>query len=402
MDREIEVRALIKYQEINLDNCSHELQLLLKLLNDRNDTNEWLEEYYALIDWQQFLKLVYFHKVYPAIYLRLSIEDSTLVPRKVIEQLHQLYIKNTFDMLSLSREMDEINTELTKKNIRVIMLKGPSLCYQLYGDLSSRTSNDLDILIPFQELEHTISILKSKGYQLEYEPPRKLKDWQKRNHHLEFIHKEKNCKVEIHWRLHPGPSKEPGFEELWTSRETVHITERPIYTLDEETLFYYLITHGARHGWFRIRWLMDIMQMLRHNPELGKHSLRAKEYQAFHLFQQTVHLLERTKLYTGPYSEEINKRSKMLSQKAFTFIEERIDFYHPPSKEWDKEGQKYLFEIKSWSQKWNFLIRKFAANSWDAEVLPLPPALHFLYIPLRPVLWLWRAVTKQKVSIRRL
>ena len=26
--------------------------------------------------------------------------------------------------------------------------------------------------------------------------------------------------------------------------------------------FYFLITHGARHGWSRLRWLMDIDKML--------------------------------------------------------------------------------------------------------------------------------------------
>lgn len=402
MDEKIEVEVLIKYQEINLDNCSKELQFLLKLLNERNDVSNLLEEFHAIINWQEFIKLVNFHKVYPAIYLKFSREDSTFLPMKVKEQIHQLYVNNTFKMLTLSKEMDDINKALYERNIRVMMLKGPALSYQLYGDLSSRTSNDLDILIPFHELELTRSILQSKGYQLEYEPPRKLKDWQKRNHHLEFLHKEKNYKVEVHWRLHPGPSKEPSFEALWNNRKTVYITDKPIYTLDEETLFYYLITHGARHGWFRIRWLTDIVQMINNNPELGQNPLKASEYQAFHLFQQTVHLLEGTKLLSVSYSIKINKRSKMLAQKAFTFIKERIDFYHPPSKEWDKEGLKYLFEIKPFAQKLDFFIRKFAGNSWDAEVLPLPPALHFLYIPLRPFLWLWRAIIKQKVSFRRL
>lgn len=390
----------MKYPEINLDNCSKELQLVFELLSEQNSVSEIIEKYQLKVNWQEFIKLICFHKVYPAIYLRLSLEDFIFIPREVKEQLHHLYLKNSFSMLSLAREMDDINSELQRNHIRMIMLKGPSLCYQLYGDLTSRTSNDLDILISFQDLEKTMGILEAKGYQLEYEPPRKLKDWQVRNHHMEYIHIEKNCKVEIHWRMHPGPNKEPSFEELWKSRKTLQITETPINILDEETQFFYLITHGARHGWFRIRWLLDIVQLLRNNPELVGNSRKEKEFQASHLFQQSVHLLERTNLYA--YSGEINKRSKKLAQKAFTFMKERVNFYYPPNKEWDKEGQRYLFEMKPWSQKLHYLVRKFAANSWDAEVFPLPRALHFLYIPLRPFLWGWRAVIKRKITFRRL
>lgn len=80
-------------------------------------------------------------------------------------------------------------------------------------------------------------------------------------------------------------------------------------------------------------------------------------------------------------------------------MRERINFFHPPEKIWDKEGKKYLFMMKPFKQKAAYIIRKFYANSWDAEVLPLPKSLHFLYLPLRPILWLWRVILKQKFHL---
>lgn len=389
-------------EEIDLHSCSNELQLLLRLLNEEEDSIKLIEEFYKKVDWKEFLQLVYFHKVYPSIYLRLSSIDSPYLPNNVVKIVEDLYKDNTIKMLQLIKELDNISTALTKNKIRMLTLKGPILSYYLYGDLSSRTSNDLDILISFQDLKSTIEILQANGYEMEYEPPRKLKDWQKRNHHLEFLHKEKNCKVEVHWRLHPGPSKEPSFEDLWNNRKTVSIGSTAFHTLGEEILCYYLVTHGARHGWFRIRWLVDIVRLLKREEDINNCPKAFMENQSCHLYQQVLYLVENLQLSPKRYQRKIKKQSKGLAQKAFLFMRERINFFHPPDKIWDKEGKKYLFMMKPFKQKAAYISRKFYANSWDAEVLPLPKSLHFLYLPLRPILWLWRVILKQKVSLRRL
>ncbi|WP_217582298.1 nucleotidyltransferase family protein, partial [Lysinibacillus sp. GbtcB16] len=70
-------------------------------------------------------------------------------------------------------------------------------------------------------------------------------------------------KIEIHWRLHPGPGKEPSFEALWERKRTSTLTSESIYQLGREDLFLFLISHGARHGWSRLRWLLDINQMVK-------------------------------------------------------------------------------------------------------------------------------------------
>ena len=89
-----------------------------------------------------------------------------------------------------------------------------------------------------------------------------LNDWKWREHHLSYFHPEKGIQLEIHWRLHPPPSKEPSFEELWKRKRKSELTTYPVYFLGQEDLFLYLITHGARHGWFRLRWLIDIDKMV--------------------------------------------------------------------------------------------------------------------------------------------
>lgn len=80
---------------------------------------------------------------------------------------------------------------------------------------------------------------------------------------LPFSSPEK-IKVEIHWRLNPGPGREPSFNELWERKAISSITtNQPIYILGNMDLFLFLVSHGARHGWSRLRWLEDIDMLLK-------------------------------------------------------------------------------------------------------------------------------------------
>ena len=66
-------------------------------------------------------------------------------------------------MLHLTREMEMICKSFNENQIRSIVLKGPVLAANLYGDLSLRTSSDLDILIPITELDKADQLLINIG-----------------------------------------------------------------------------------------------------------------------------------------------------------------------------------------------------------------------------------------------
>ena len=51
-----------------------------------------------------------------------------------------------------------------QRGIRTLVLKGPTLALDLYGDVSLRTSKDLDILIPLTEIEQAERLMTELGY----------------------------------------------------------------------------------------------------------------------------------------------------------------------------------------------------------------------------------------------
>ena len=133
----------------------------------------------------------------------------------VVEVIKQQYKKNTFQMLHLSSVMNQVCILLNENNINLLILKGPVLGVNLYGDVSLRTSSDLDILIPIKDLEKVENLLLKLGYEKDDYIQTVLNDWKWRHHHITFFHPQKGIKLEIHWRLNPGPAKEPNFDELW-------------------------------------------------------------------------------------------------------------------------------------------------------------------------------------------
>ncbi|WP_117149465.1 nucleotidyltransferase family protein [Paraliobacillus zengyii] len=382
---------------------SNELTLLIELLDsEKVKLLKQNKHLFSKVNWEVFLELTSYHRVYPTIYKNIKLLDSPLVPTEVVASLHRHYVENTMRMMQLTAEMERVCHVFQQHSLNVIILKGPILSYQLYEDLSSRTSNDLDVLIDLEDLDKMTDVLGTLGYQIAYEPPRMLEDWKVQNHHIEFYNKEKGCEIEIHWKLNPGPTNEPSFKEMWQHKIRVPVTTSAVYGLDEAYLLYHLITHGARHGWFRLRWLTDIDQLLKRTDDHQRLIFLLKKYNYRYLIGQYVHLV--SDVLDQPIPAELlpygsSHKARSLAKKAATFIENKVDVDHPPSG-WEKSCTDYLYSIKNRSQKWQFFIRKAYPNSWDAQVLPLPKSLYFLYIPLRPILGLWRYTRRRFFSVK--
>ncbi|MGG1399938.1 nucleotidyltransferase family protein [Bacillus salipaludis] len=372
-----------------------ELKLLLEILKTDTKQNPLPNvNLDSEIDWNEFLALSKHHRIYPIIYSKLKKTGSESIPKSVIDSLHKSYLKNTFRMLDLSGEMENICRLFYDHNIRTLLLKGPVLAEALYGDLSLRTSSDLDLLILITDLEKVDHLLKENGYEKNDYIETVLNDWKWRHHHVTYFHSEKNMKVEIHWRLNPGPSKEPGFDDLWKRRQKSTLTRFPIFLLGNEDLFLFLITHGARHGWSRLRWLLDINQLSKQPLDWHKLISLLKEYHYLHIAGQTLLLASEllNSLLIQPFEPLLYKnRSLNLARDTLFYLEEKINLHTEPiPSHVAKFHQKYLFSIMSFQQKGLYIMSLLFPYPIDTKTFPLPEPLHFMYFPLRPVLCLWR------------
>ncbi|PEC23142.1 nucleotidyltransferase domain-containing protein [Bacillus cereus] len=385
---------------LNVEFMSKELKLLLVILKLQDDetvqtySNEWFSD----IDWEVFLEQVVHHRVYPVIYQKLKQVDEELIPSHIVQALNRKYKKNTFHMLYLSAEMERINKLCNENEIRMIFLKGPVLSQDLYGDISLRTSCDLDVLIPMRNLEKVEMLLLEQGYVKDDYIQTILNDWKWRHHHITFFHPTKQIKLEIHWRLNPGPGKEPGFEELWKRKRKSTLTSNSVYMLGKEDLFLFLVSHGARHGWSRLRWLVDIKKIVDQDLNWSEIHKLMRKYQVLHLGGQALILAAQllgVRLDERMMELVAKKRSKQLAQEALFYFKQMINLHTDPvPEEVFIYHSRYLFSLMSNQQKILYIMSQLYPYPIDAKTLPLPKFLHFLYFPLRPFLCLWRKTKK--------
>lgn len=384
---------------IDTTGFSRELILLLKILGSHSLD----ESYFVEVDWERFLDLAFHHRVYPILYVKLKKQTNASIPSHVIKNLHSKYSTNVINMLRLSSELEKINKEFKIHNIQSLLLKGPVLALMLYGDLSLRTSKDLDILVSPQDITQAEKILISLGYETQEKDQTDqdtINIWRRKQHHISYFHPVFLTQVELHWRMSlelPGAS----FEDLWDRRITATLSSSPINYLGNEDLFVYLVSHGSRHGWFRLRWLYDIDRMM--SKEIINIKKLKQIYESIggqHLAGQS--LLLTSKLFSTRLPNQLellthNKRSQKLAYSALFFIKNKVDLSPDGEKSIIGQHKHYLYSLMTWKQKLSAIIDYLYPSPKDVLLFPLPKSLHFLYFPLRPFLWLWRSSRKESV-----
>lgn len=375
-----------------------ELQLIFELLKSGDFVDQ---DVLTKVDWELFIDLAMHHRIYPVLYKGIKMMDENVIPHHVIEALSRQYKRNTFQMLHFSAEIEHVSKLFLNNQIKLLFLKGPILSHQLYGDISLRTSGDLDVLIPIDELEKAEQLLLERGYNKDDYIKTVLNDWKWRHHHITYIHPEKMIKLEIHWRLHPGPGKEPSFDELWERKSMSKLTSYPTYTLNNEDLFIYLVSHGARHGWSRFRWLFDVHQLI--NQDINHHEIYKllKRFHLLHIGGQSIILSSH--LLGTHIPKDMNvlqtKKSGKLAKQSLFYLENIVNLHTDPvPKEVSQYHKHHLFSLMSAKQKFFFIMSFLYPYPEDATTLPLPTSLHFLYFPLRPFLWIWRKTRKYAFS----
>ncbi|HAQ07815.1 MAG TPA: Renal dipeptidase [Bacillus bacterium] len=391
---------------LNLAGVPRELKSLLELVKKNNEQNVLLnsESLFYDLDWNLFLDLALHHRIFPIAYPKMKLVKEGLIPDYVMKTMQLHYRQNTFRMLQLSAEMEQVSSLFSANHIKLLVLKGPVLATDLYGDLSKRTCGDLDVLIPIDDLERTDALLTKEGYVKDDYIHTVLGDWKWRHHHVTYFHETKPIKLEIHWRLNPGPGNEPMFADLWERKRQSVLTKNPVYYLGREDLFTFLVSHGARHGWSRLRWLTDIAQMLNQDMDwqvlkktFGKYSSVDVGGQALILASELLNpnLPEAARALVSA------SKSKKLAQEAIFYLERMANLHTDPVPDDVAEYHKqHLFSLMSKKQKALFILSFLYPYPEDAETLPLPKQLHFLYFPLRPILWAWRKTRKQVMARR--
>jgi Uncharacterised nucleotidyltransferase len=335
------------------------------------------------IDWRQLMRLATAHSVTPILYRALR---SVPIPLLAAESLRRAFEENTGWNLALSGELCKLAELFKEHEIAFVPLKGPVLSQQLYGDLSMRSSGDLDWLVHPSAVLRVRDVLLARGYRV-VSPlhwPCDSAYLRSREAEISLLDSSGLFSVDLHWRILPSYFASAfDYDEVWESLESIAFCGRTVPVLGPEHLIHLLCAHGAKHGFERLGWICDVASCVVAFPDLRWPEVIAASARAGTMRELVLGLMLVQELLgvpmpaSTPDDHAVEQLVQIVRNRllAATLI--------PTT---DSELIRFCLRMfESRRHRIRYLLGHFAPSWAEFQVLQLPPAFYFLYYFFRPI-----------------
>ena len=253
------------------DQRSPELQLLLSCTKlNRNDAElaETTRCLRSSIQWNSFADLAGHHSVGALVFRALA--EEAAAPHAIRDRLRELARQTALRNLKLIHELISLHELCRPHDVTLMPYKGPALSAIIYGDPCLRDTTDLDFLIHPRDLPQLTRLLLDRGYVPEQGIPSDPD-----SHYLSavsecgFAQPVIGIRIDAHWSIAPrhlGISIDP--EWFWIDAPEIDLNSVKMPAMRKEKLVLALCIHGTKHAWERLKWVCDLGNLLRANPEL--------------------------------------------------------------------------------------------------------------------------------------
>jgi hypothetical protein len=350
------------------------------------------------IDWAAFISLAARHHLIPTVYRNLSTHCATAVPAPALVELKGqagLQRQRVFQLLA---EMARLGVAFARAGVPLCALKGPLLAQRLFGDIGLRSSTDLDLLVPAEMLAQADELLLGTGCQRTFPvtpfTPRQWQlyqqDWYNTTYHLPAA----QLTIELHWTIaSPNLVAPEAARQMLARVQAAAQAGSGLLTLAEQDLPVYLLVHGSKHNWVRLKWLVDFAAWMR---QAGSQDLQdlAAAMQALGLSRSLGQGLLLTHWLFGDPLPGVFHTLQAEQAHVRRLAEGSVRALVNPNYRGQEEGRFlrfretfYLMGLKKSLRYKLATLSKFWVRPEDWQELPLPDSLFFLYGVLRPFLW---------------
>lgn len=306
------------------------------------------------------------------------------------------YLKNYNRVVQVEKFFQKFNEFLSTHSLHAIVLKGVPVAENYYPDKYMRHSRDVDVLVEQHQINFVAAWLKSEGFLLSTDyflyNKKQQKVFFKNNHHFCFrgANVDYPIIIELHWKLSSNDDVcdvnpfEIGYNWLNSSYDHLH-------TLSHIDQLIYLCVHGTEHGWYRLKWLLDLPFLSKVVIFEWQHvKVRANELNAIEHVKLSIYLLYHL---TGKIlipGIEVDFVENHIKIKVLKLVG-RINKPAMIETGYLAAFRQIIFLSSFNNRKWHSSFwSKWWISPADWKSFPLPNSLFFLYYLLRPFFWLIR------------
>lgn len=241
-----------------------------RCLADRSETahDEELCSLVKSLDWETVRQEAVRHRVLPLLHRRLDtlLGEDLPVPVREDGREHRrgVRIRNTF----LIQELGRVVEAFEAAGLPVLAMKGPVLSKVAFGDIASRHSVDLDLMIPRGRFSEARGLLLDMGYNGTAKRAA-LEGWRKTlslylDGQWEFA-RGSSFTLDVHTRAMPSGYSFPAAPEpIWERAQPVTLHgDVTVPSFSPEDRILVLAHHGVKNQWRALRHVADIAGALR-------------------------------------------------------------------------------------------------------------------------------------------
>jgi putative nucleotidyltransferase-like protein len=166
-----------------------------------------------------------------------------------------------FSSLKMSAELFRLLDRFASEGIGALVIKGPVLAVQAYGDPAMRSYGDLDLLVRQRDIRCATELMIAAGYGAQV--PVSAIDAGKIPGQYLFRRPDSQLLVELHndFTLRYFPRRLP-LEKFFARQIRVQLDAREVHALSLEDELVLISVHGAKHLWERLIWIADIAALV--------------------------------------------------------------------------------------------------------------------------------------------
>jgi putative nucleotidyltransferase-like protein len=172
-----------------------------------------------------------------------------------------------FFTLRMSAELFRLEERFAASGIGMMVVKGPALAVQAYGDAAMRKYGDLDFLVRDKDIAAATQLMMDAGYAAEI-PLSTIAAGKIPGQYM-FRQAANKLLVELHsnrtMRYYPRPLP---LEKLFARQVRVNIEGRTIPAPCAEDHLIIICVHGSKHLWEQLLWIADVAALISRNTEM--------------------------------------------------------------------------------------------------------------------------------------
>jgi hypothetical protein len=352
-------------------------------------------------DWTEYLSLVDRHRTPALSWAALRRVPGIMIPEPAAQELQKRSDACRRQAIKHCLLLTQLLKVFNNAGIPVMILKGPVLSDQLYGDVGLRQSKDIDLAVELADLSRAQTCLSSLGWNLDPSwfplSPRQWASFLRNEHELQFIDPGGGAVLEIHWRNDWDTPIQ--YNACW-ARSISSVWQGCNYqALDPIDQLLYLCNHGGIHAWSRVKWLGDLARIHSSGQvdwqaavDRARNTGQENPLLASLKLLQIVYGLPLPGLLPNPWKDLpsflvdsplheilVLKDSATLGPLEMFRSRLRLTRY-----------QKLALPRKAWRES----LARFTYNRKDFKALRLPDVFFWAYAPLHPVLSVWRKIMR--------